>query len=76
MKYFYRKLERKHKKSGLPIDMDIFDAKCAEYEDLRKETKHHYYNDAVCECAGDQGAFFFNYKQATPPCFLITTTQC
>ncbi len=58
LKSHLRKLERKHKCTGLAIDLEIYESKCCEYELLRESTKKHYYNEAVMDCNGNQGTLF------------------
>ena len=52
-------LERKHRSSGLQVDLAIYENACNDYNDLRESTKQKYFNDAVLECDGDHGKMFF-----------------
>ncbi len=48
MKHYKRKLECKHKKTKLTVDLEIYKDTCASYDTLRLETKKKYYTDQSC----------------------------
>ncbi len=57
-KHRKRKLERRHKTTGLTVDLEIYKEACAVYEDLRIKSKREYYSNQVLGNIGERQSPF------------------